>query len=97
MSGTLKQRLESLTAKMKLLEERHKAMAADAEARREEIEQLNLAILRRDREMDVLRQQAEHLRVVHAITPSREHVERSRAILTELMRDIDKCIADIGE
>ncbi len=44
-----------------------------------------------------MRQEAEHLKVVHTITPSRDDVQRTRAMISELMRDIDRCIADIGD
>ena len=50
---------------------------------------------RQSREIADLRHQVEYLKVATSIAPSREAVEQSRAVLSELVREIDKCIADL--
>lgn len=97
MSGNLKRRLDSVITKAHLLRQRHEQILAEERRQQARIEELTAQLEQRDKEISRLRQENEYLRVVHSITPSREEVERSRAILTELMRDIDKCIADLGE
>lgn len=97
MSGNLKRRLDSVITKAQLLRQRHEQLMGELGRHQTRIAELTAQLELRDREISQLRQENEYLRVVHSITPSREEVERSRAILTELMRDIDKCIADLGE
>lgn len=44
-----------------------------------------------------LRQQVEYLTVVTTALPDSADVEKSRAVLTNLVREIDKCINDLTE
>lgn len=97
MAGNLQQRLDSLKSKAQLLVERY---ARTEDARREaesRINDLELEIKRKDREISVLRQQLEQLQVVTTLSPRREDVERSRNFFAELLRDIDKCINELSE
>lgn len=97
MAGNLQQRLDSLKSKAQLLMERYTRMADAKRAADERIGELEAQIERKNREINVMRQQIEHLQVVTTLTPRREDVERSRAFLTELVRDIDKCINELSE
>ncbi|MBD5244673.1 MAG: hypothetical protein HDS57_04320 [Barnesiella sp.] len=97
MSGNLKRRLDNVTAKALLLRQRHEQILAERSRLESRVAELKTLLDQRDKEISRLRQENEYLRVVHSITPSRGEVERSRAILTELMRDIDKCIADLSD
>ena len=97
MSGNLKRRLDNVTAKALLLRQRHEQILAERSRLESRVAELKTLLDQRDKEISRLRQENECLRVVHSITPSRGEVERSRAILTELMRDIDKCIADLSD
>ena len=44
-----------------------------------------------------LRRQVEYLGIVTTVAPGREEVERTRALLARLVREIDKCIADLND
>lgn len=96
-NGNLKKRLESITTKLDMLRQRHEALNARIAASDTLLAERDETISRLNRQIDVLRQEAEHLKVVHTITPSRDDVQRTRAMISELMRDIDRCIADIGD
>lgn len=97
MAGNLQQRLDSLKSKAQLLVERY-ARTEDARCEAESrINDLELEIKRKDREISVLRQQLEQLQVVTTLSPRREDVERSRKFFAELLRDIDKCINELSE
>ncbi len=97
MAGNLQQRLDSLGSKAQLLTSRYEQLLAEKRVADAKISELNTLAERQKKEIDVLRQKLEHLRVVTTITPSRADVERSRAILSQLVRDIDKCIAELTE
>lgn len=97
MAGTLQQRIDSLKSKAHLLTERYAALADAKRTADERIAELEATLRKRDNEISILRQQVEHLQVVTTIAPRREDVERSRAFLAELVRDIDKCINELSE
>ncbi len=97
MAGNLQQRLDILRSKAQLLTERYLTLLDEKREADATIEQLNKEMERQRKEMDIMRQQIESLQVVTTLVPSRENVERSRAILAELVRDIDKCINELTE
>lgn len=97
MAGNLQQRLDILRSKAQLLTERYLTLLDEKREADATIEQLNKEMELQRKEMDIMRQQIESLQVVTTLVPSRENVERSRAILAELVRDIDKCINELTE
>lgn len=97
MAGNLQQRLDSLSSKAQLLVERYVRLAEAKRLADKRISQLEADLERKEREMAFLRQQIEELQVVTTLAPRREDVERSRAFLSELLRDIDKCINELSE
>ncbi len=68
-----------------------------ATAARQRIRELEQDNERLQKRIDLLNQENEYLRVVHSVSPSRSDAENTRALLAGLVRDIDKCIADLGE
>ena len=96
-AGNLQQRLDSLRSKSQLLTERYVKLKTEKQAADATIAELTEELRRAKAENNVLSQQIEHLRVVTTIDPRREDVERSRAFLTELLQDIDKCINELTE
>lgn len=97
MSADLKQRLDSLRTKTALLIKRHEMLEEAATAARQRIRELEQDNERLQKRIDLLNQENEYLRVVHSVSPSRSDAENTRALLAGLVRDIDKCIADLGE
>lgn len=97
MSADLKQRLDSLRTKTALLLKRHEMLEEAISAAGERIKALEQDNERLQKRIDLLNQENEYLRVVHSVSPSRSDAESTRALLAGLVRDIDKCIADLGE
>lgn len=97
MAGNLQQRLESLRSKAVLLTQRYAVLLEQKQQADSLIADLQRTLEQQRREMDVMRQQIEHLRVVSTIDPRREDVEMTRSVLNKLVRDIDKCINDLTE
>lgn len=48
------------------------------------------------RNIDDLNRQIEYLKVASVLTPNHHDVEETRAILSELVREIDKCINQLS-
>ncbi len=97
MAATLQQRLESIRSKALLLTERYAEVLEEKRAAEAQIDELRAQLQRQQREMSHLKQQIENLQVVRTISRKREDVERSRAFLSQLVRDIDKCIAELTD
>lgn len=97
MAGNLQQRLDSLKSKAEILTSRYRRLADEKRAADAMISDLRSTIERQQKELSHLRQQIEYLTVVTTIVPRREDVERSRVILSELVREIDKCITDLTD
>lgn len=97
MANDLKQTLERLRGKADLLVERHQLLLQEKQQVDMLNEELSSTIKKQQQEIDRLQQEVEHLKVVTTLTPKREDVEKSRAFLSKLVRNIDKCIAELKE
>lgn len=89
--------LERLRGKTALFSERYNVLRqskADADAR---IAELTALTTRQQLEIERLTKEVEYLKIATTIVPNRDDVERSRAILSGLVREIDKCILELNE
>lgn len=96
MASELQERLNRIVGKCNVLVERYQnvlAQKGDAEERlaqaTEENERLRL-------EVEHLKRENEFLRIAHSVASSPEQVARTRATITRLVRDIDKCITQLN-
>lgn len=97
MAGDLQQRLDSLKGKAQLIIKRYALLEEENASMRQKISDLEKAIERQERELTAKDRQIEQLRMMGIIAPGREDVEKSRAFLAGLVRDIDKCINELKE
>lgn len=97
MVGNLQQRIDRVRSKAEFLTERYRRLAEEKRATDKIVADLQLTVQRQQKELALLRQQIEYLTVVTTISPSRENVEKSRTILSELVREIDKCITELTD
>ena len=97
MANDLKQTLERLRGKADLLVERYQLLLQEKQQVDMLNEELSSTIKKQQQEIDRLQQEVEHLKVVTTLTPKREDVEKSRAFLSKLVRNIDKCINELKE
>ncbi|WP_289158329.1 hypothetical protein [uncultured Muribaculum sp.] len=81
---------ESLTDRYEVLSEAKQ----EADARIAELEDLVSGL---EEEVRRLKAEVEYLTVVNVISPTREDIDRSRAKLSGLVQEINKCIADLTE
>ena len=88
MAVELQQTIDRVNAKTQILLERYALIRRRRDEAEAKVAELEAALTKL---------QAEFLQIATTLTPSRKDVERSRALLTELVREIDKCIADLNE
>lgn len=97
MAVNLQQQLESVGVKMRLVAEKYRTLSAVKSDLESDNVRLRAEIISRDREIEQLRAKLEYQQVATTITPSRQELEQTRAIVADLVRDIDRCIAELME
>lgn len=97
MTTNLSEVLQRLLRKSELLAEQYselKAETDDLKSRYEGLQNENKIL---QTELEKVRLENEYLKVSHKIAPTPEDVKASQALLTELVRNIDKCISQLNE
>lgn len=97
MSRDFQSQLQSLSAKMGVIAERHTLLEKSYAQAREEIIGLKAQILARDKELEQLRIKAEYLAVASTAGADRSNLEATKQMFADLVREIDRCIADLLE
>ena len=97
MTDNLQQTLERLRGKSEILIERYRKLLQEKQDVDLRIKELSTLIEQQQKEIDRQQQEIEYLKVVTTLTPNRNDVEKSRAFLSELVREIDKCISELSE
>jgi len=97
MAVELQQTVSRIAAKSRIILERYELMKRQLKADAEKIGQLEQDINRMRAENERLRSQVDYLKMAAIVAPEREDVERTRALLSNLVREIDKCIADLND
>ncbi len=96
MAGELQQTIDRINAKTQILLDRYALIRQQRQQAVGRIRELEaVGSLRAENER--LRTEVEFLKIATTLTPSRGDVARSRALLTELLREIDKCITELNE
>ncbi len=97
MASDLQQTLERLNRKALNLTERYQSVLHDKQVAELRIAELETMVETLRNRVQTLERQVEYLSVVTTAFPTKEEAERSRARLSELVREIDKCISDLTE
>lgn len=97
MANDLQQTLERLNRKSLNMIERYQSVLQAKQAAEKRIIELETTIDTMRNRIETLERQVEYLSVVTTAFPSREEVKRSQARISELVREIDKCISDLSE
>lgn len=97
MPAELKQRLDRLESKAAMVARSHEGLLRRLQEQSRLIAGLESRVRSLEAENSELRTAAEYLRVVHTVAPTREAVSQTRALLSRIVREIDRCIADIGD
>lgn len=97
MAVELQQIIDRVNAKTQILLDRYALIRQRREEAEAKVAELEATLEMVRAENEDLRRQVEFLRIATTIVPDRKDVERSRSMLSELVREIDKCIADLNE
>ncbi len=95
MATDLHSTIERILSKSSVLVEKYHALEQERLNAEKEIKQLQNEVKALRKEVELLRQDNEYLRIARSITPSFEQLAESRSIITQLVRDVDKCISQL--
>lgn len=89
--------LTRLSEKSRFLTERFKVVSAQKDEACQRVTQLEKDLHDRDRTIQLLRSELEYLKVSSVLAPTAESVTATRAIIRDLISEIDRCIADLND
>lgn len=89
--------VERLAGKIKKLADRNIQLARENEEAQRRISDLQYDNRQMQNQIVALQQQLQHLTVVSTLQATDADKERSRAILANLIREIDQCINDLTD
>ena len=95
MATDLHSTIERILNKSSVLVEKYHALEEERANAALEIKQLHEEIAALKKEVEQLRQDNEYLRIARSIAPSYEQLAESRSIISQLVRDVDKCITQL--
>lgn len=97
MASDLQQQLESIRAKALVMVEKYEKLRQAYASARAEISELKAQVLSRDEEIEKLKLKVEYLSVASTVRLTGEDLVAARAMVADLVREIDRCIADLLE
>jgi SET domain-containing protein len=97
MAGDLQQTIKRLRAKMLVVSDRFKLVCDQRDRALTKVAELEAELEQKRKQSEQLQQEVDFLRIATTIAPERKDVAQTRALLAELVREIDKCIADLKE
>ena len=97
MASDLEAILNRISEKSRFLTERYKVVSRRKEEAEERVAELEKTLRDRDRQIQLMSAELEYLKVSSALAPTAESVNTTRTMIRELIRDIDRCIADLND
>lgn len=97
MPGELKQTIEGVSNKAKILVERYHVLLESKRQADARILEQDAMILAQKKEIESLRQQVEYLQIATNVIPDNSQTERTRTLISTLVREIDRCINDLTQ
>lgn len=97
MANELQQTLARIINKSNILVEKYHALERVNASLASEKEQLVEEIEKMKRANELLQQENEYLKLARVVAHDLKDVEHARATISTLVRDIDKCIAQLNE
>lgn len=97
MAADLQHLVDNLKSKHQQLIERYLLACSQRDNALNRVADLEHTVKQQQNDIDRLSQQVEFLTIVSTAMPDRDDVDKSRALLSGLVREIDKCINDLTD
>lgn len=89
------EQLRRIVDKTRLLLIRNQALAEEVKRLKSEAADRKAELLARDSEIEKLRLELEYLKVASTVSPTADDRRHAAEMISNLVRDIDRCIADL--
>ena len=96
MATELHDTLARLQRKSAVLIEKYQVLLAECLSAQSELEYTRQRVQELETRVEQLEMDNNYLRMAHTIAPSPESVAQSRAMISKLVRDIDRCISQLN-
>ncbi len=96
MANELQDTLSRIIAKSNVMVEKYRAIVAARDVTEKENTRLREENEKMRQEVERVQRENEYLRMAHTIAPTPESVNASKAMISRIVRDIDKCINQLN-
>lgn len=97
MAETLQQKLDQIQKKSELLVTRYSVLMAEKVNVENQNIELNELIEKLKQELEECRTENKHLKTARVISTTEEELSKNKAILSKMVREVDKCIAQLTD
>lgn len=97
MAVDLKQQLDRVSVKAQIITQRYLTLRKQLDDANAEIARLSDALARQQAEIEKLKLDNDYLRMVKSLAADPAEVRKAKAIITGLVREIDRCIRDLND
>lgn len=96
MASVLQETLTRLTHKSAVLVEKYEALRSERDALREQLNQELARLKDLQQQCQQLTDENRYLRMARTVATDTDELARYRAMVTQIVRDIDRCIAQLN-
>ena len=93
----IKEQLDRVRSKASILVEKYIRLKEAYDDARKQVEVLQAEAISREKEIQTLRMQVEHLSIASTVKLSGDDLQSTRGMVADLVREIDRCIADLSD
>ncbi|MBQ0115542.1 MAG: hypothetical protein KBT10_06700 [Bacteroidales bacterium] len=96
MASELHSTLERIISKSNVLVEKYRMLSNEKAEADKKLAEQQAEIERLTKEIQRLKRDNEYLLMAHSVAPSPEQQSKARSLISKMVRDIDKCIAQLN-
>ena len=97
MAETLSDIFERMLQKQKVLVEKYHVLENKIDEINGEKNELENALMKHKAEIERLQMENVYLKIAKAVAPDRETLDKGHELISKLVRNIDKCIGQLGD
>lgn len=83
--------------KARIIQQRYLKMLDERKSALEEMQDLRAQLAEKDRIIEQLQIRLEYMQVASNIAPTREQLDKSKTMISDLVREIDRCISELSD
>lgn len=96
MALDLQENLTRINEKARFLVARYRALLEANKKLQQRVEELEKEVTERNRRLERLETRSEYLEISSSLAPDSADLESTRDMIADLVREVDRCIADLN-